>query len=293
MLRLYGIVARGWMNRKNFDTAERQKARADVAGRQPAIVVTGGSRGIGLEIARTFLTNGHIVLIIARDAASLTAEVANLNSLARGRCHALALDVTAPVAATRIDEALQHAGLYCDVLVNNAAIGVSGPFTENAETDVEALFALNVAALTRLMHAQLPGMLARGSGGVINLASLGGYVPGPHQAAYYASKAYVLSLSEAVAAEVSGRGVNICAIAPGPIDTRFHEDMRAEHAIYRRFLPALTPAHVAAAAYRGFTNGQRVVVPGLHYRFAFLSLRLLPHFISVPLTAILLKNPER
>lgn len=293
MLRLYGIVARAWMNRYNADTSERLQARAAVGERKPAVVVTGGARGIGFEIARTFLANGYNVLIVARGAPALIAAAADLNRIYNGRCHTVALDVTATDAAERIDEALQRANLYCDVLVNNAAIGASGPFAENADGDLATLAALNVAALTRLMHSVLPQMLARGSGGVINLASLGGYVPGPHQAAYYASKAYVLSLSEAVAAEISGRGVNICAVAPGPVDTRFHEDMGAERAIYRRFLPALTPEYVAAVAYRGFTNGQRVVVPGLHYRLAFLCLRLLPHFISVPLTAAILKNPQR
>ena len=293
MLRLYGIAARAWMNRYNSDTAERRQARAAVAEQQPAVVVTGGSRGIGFEIARTFVANGHHVLISARGAPALTAAAADLNGIYNGRCHTVALDVTAPDAAARIDEALRRAGLYCEVLVNNAATGVSGPFAENADSDLDALTVLNVAALTRLMHSVLPQMLARGSGGVISLASLGGYVPGPHQAAYYASKAYVVSLSEAVAAEISGRGVNICVVAPGPVDTRFHENMGAERAIYRRVLPALTPEDVAAVAYRGFTNGQRVVVPGLHYRLAFLALRLLPHFISVPLTGIILKNPQR
>ena len=293
MLRLYGIVARAWMNRKNTDTAARRRARDAVADRKPAVVVTGGSRGIGLEIARTFLKHDHTVLLVARDAASVSTAAQDLSREYGGRCQALALDVTRADAASSIEDALRHAGLYCDVLVNNAATGASGPFAENASADLAALVELNIASLTRLMRALLPDMLARGTGGVINLASLGGYVPGPHQAAYYASKAYVLSLSEAVAAEISGRGVRICAVAPGPVETHFHQAMRSENALYRQLLPALTAQRVATAAYRGFTNGQRIVVPGLHYRIAFLSLRLLPHFISVPLTALLLRNPQR
>lgn len=293
MLRLYGIVAHAWINRKNSDTLERRQARAAVVERQSAVVVTGATRGIGLEIARTFLANGHSVFITARDEAELSVATANLNREHNGRCYSAALDITAPGALTQIDAALQAYGLYLDILVNNAGIGASGPFADNDQGQLDAVIALNITALTRLTRAALPDMLARGQGGIITLASLGGYVPGPYQAAYYASKSYVLSLSEAVAAEVSGRGVKICTIAPGPVDTRFHADMRADRAIYRSILPSLSSAHVAAVAYRGFTNGQRVVVPGLHYRLAFLSLRLLPHFITVPLTARLLKNPER
>lgn len=293
MLPLYGILARAWANRKNRDSQERRQARDGVAGRSPAVVVTGGTRGIGLAIARIFLANGHDVLIVARNQSELTATAADLNRLHNGRCRSLALDITQADAAARINEALQQSDLYLDILVNNAGIGASGPLADNTPDQLDRLVALNVAALTRLTRASLTGMLARGSGGIINLASLGGYVPGPYQAAYYASKAYVISLSEAIAAEISGRGVIVCTVAPGPVDTRFHADMGASGAVYKRFLPNLTPEHVASAAYRGFTNGQRVVVPGLHYRFAFLALRLLPHFVSVPLTAMLLKNPAR
>ena len=133
-------------------------------------------------------------------------------------------------------------------------------------------------------------MLARGRGGVLNVASLGGVIPGPYQAAYYASKAYVLSLSEALASETSGSGVRVTVIAPGPIATAFHANMGAEAARYRTLLPELSPEHVAASAYRAFTLGQRVVVPGIMYRLFFIALRMLPHASTVRLTGWLLKN---
>ena len=109
-------------------------------------------------------------------------------------------------------------------------------------------------------------MKARGAGGILNVASLGGYAPGPYQAAYYASKAYVLSLTEALAAEAAGSGVRICVVAPGPVETRFHAKMGGEGAFYRSFIRAQTPKAVAASAYRGFMLGRRVVVPGLFPR---------------------------
>jgi short-subunit dehydrogenase len=133
-------------------------------------------------------------------------------------------------------------------------------------------------------------MMSRGRGGILNIASLGGYAPGPHQAAYYASKAYVLSLTEALAAEASGLGVRICVVAPGPVETGFHADMGAEHALYRQLLPSMTPEQVAASAYRGFRFGRRVVIPGVFNRLLFTSLKVLPHPISVPLVGLLLKN---
>lgn len=293
MLRLYGFATRLWNNRKNRDTPERRAARAVVAGRSPCVVVTGGSRGIGLAIAREFLSNGRDVLLVARDAAELDRAAQSLDAAHRTNCTTLAVEVTLSDVPNAIDAALEASGLYLDVLVNNAASGVSGPFAEHADRDLDALVQLNVAALTRLTHHALPMMIARGQGGIINIASLGGYVPGPYQAAYYASKAYVLSLSEAVASEISGRGVHICTIAPGPVATGFHADMDADRALYRQILPELTPERVARAAYRAFTIGQRVVVPGIIYRLAFLSLRVLPHAIAVPLTGVLLKNPER
>ena len=103
--------------------------------------------------------------------------------------------------------------------------------------DVLRLIDLNVRALTHLTHHFLPGMRVRGRGGILNLASIGGYAPGPNQAAYYASKAYVLSLTEAIAAETAGEGVRVCALAPGPVNTRLHESMGAENAFYRCFVP--------------------------------------------------------
>ena len=184
-------------------------------------------------------------------------------------------------------------GCYPDILVNNAAMGLSGPFTRQTAEQLDALIALNIAALTRMTRHALPGMIARGQGGIINVASFGGYVPGPHQAAYYASKAYVLSLSEAIASETSGLGVRITAIAPGPVATGFHADMHAEQANYRLFLPELSAERIARSGYRAFTLGQRVSVPGLLYRLFFVGLRAMPHPISVPLTGWLLKNSAR
>ena len=175
---------------------------------------------------------------------------------------------------------------------NNAAIGLSGPFALHDDEQLGDLIALNVTALTRLSRKALPEMLQRRRGGILNLASLGGYAPGPHQAAYYASKAYVISLTEALAAEASGFGVRISVVAPGPVDTNFHAAMSADNALYRSLLPSLSPERVAASAYRGFIFGQRVIVPHLFNRAMQIALKILPHPLTVPRVAWLLKNRQ-
>ena len=134
------------------------------------------------------------------------------------------------VSANAIDvitAGLNRAGLYLDVLVNNAGTGLAGPFLSHSPVELSRLITLNIETVTRLTRAVLPDMLARQRGGILNIASLGADVPGPNQAAYYASKSYVVSLSEAIASEVSGQGVRISALLPGPVETEFHEDMGA------------------------------------------------------------------
>jgi uncharacterized protein len=293
MLRIASAITSYWIHRHNRDTPARRDARLKVADLKPAVVITGGSRGIGLALGLQFLETGHSVLLVARDAVPLANAVAALSVEARERCQTLVCDVTLLSAPMLIDEHLKQIGCYLEILVNNAAMGLAGPFARQTSEQLDRLVALNIAALTRMMRHSLPGMIARGQGGIINIASLGGYMPGPNQAAYYASKAYVLSLSEAIACEVSGLGVRITTIAPGPVSTEFHAAMGADHANYRLLLPELSAEHIAVSGYRAFTLGQRVIVPGLLYRLFFVVLRAIPHPISVPLTGWLLKNSAR
>ncbi len=260
---------------------------------KPITIVTGGSDGIGRAIARRFAGQRHSLLLIARGEERLAAAAAELRTDLGADVHILALDITSPDAAAAIDAALIRVGGYAHVLVNNAGIGLSGPFAEHARDDVVRLLDLNIRAMTLLTHHLLQGMRQRRAGGVINLASLGGYVPGPWQAVYYASKAYVLSFSEAVAAEVAADGVRVCAVAPGPVNTLFHERMGSEAAWYRRLLPPLEPATVAWWAERGFSLGARVIVPGLINMLMALALRVVPHRILVPLTGWLLRPGMR
>lgn len=265
-------------------------ARTAVAHLKPAVVITGGSRGIGLALAKRFIEADHTTVIVARNALTLAEAVTGLKTATGVEPLAILCDVTEPNATEIIAAALADANLYLDVLVNNAGTGLAGPFLEQTPQDVSRLLALNVESLTRLTRAALPDMIARRQGGILNIASLGAYVPGPNQAAYYASKAYVLFLTEAIASEVSGQGVRVSALAPGPVDTGFHRDMGAERSLYRMIIPSMTADRVARSAYRGFMFGRRVIAPGLFNSAFVVALKVLPHIITVPMMRGLLKR---
>ena len=257
---------------------------------QPAVVITGASDGIGLALARRFLSARHSVVLVARGEARLAAAVQTLGPAVATGCQLvpLALDVTDAAAPEVLALTLARNRLHLGVLINNAGLGLAGPFAGQAIDDVSRLIELNIAAVTRLTHWAIADMSERATGHVINIASLGAYVPGPNQAAYYASKAYVMSLSEALAEEQKATGIRISVALPGPVDTGFHADMGADGALYRRLLPSMSSSAVAASIYRGYRFGLRVIVPGIFNRLLALAMRATPHPIAVPLTGFLL-----
>jgi short-subunit dehydrogenase len=267
-------------------------ARAAVAGRKPMTVVTGGSRGIGLALARRFAKAGHDVALVARHADALQAAAALLARELHVTALAIPLDVTDAAAAQRIDAHLTANGFYLGTLINCAGVGLAGPFLSHSEDAIQRLLDVNVDALTRLMRHALPAMLARAEGGIINVASLGGLVPGPNQAAYYASKAYVISLTRAVATENAGSGVRVMALAPGPVDTGFHRAMGAELSFYRQLVLALSADQTARAAYRGYVLGCHLVVPGITAKLLQIALWIIPHALLLPLIGWLLRRRE-
>lgn len=264
-------------------------ALAAFEGLRPVTVVTGGSEGIGLELARRFASAGNDVMLVARHLEPLEQAAVQIRAETKADVVVLPLDITVPDAVAQIEAALASHGAYADVLVNNAGIGLAGPFHTHAAADVLRLVDLNVRALTQLTHHFLPGMRVRGRGGILNLASIGGFAPGPNQAAYYASKAYVLSLTEAIAAETAGEGVRVCALAPGPVNTRWHEKAGAQSAFYRSFVPPASARSVAWAGYLGYVLGLRVTIPGLVNPFMALAMRIMPHRIVIPIIGVLLR----
>lgn len=256
---------------------------------RPAVVVTGGSEGIGLEIARRFASRGRTVVLVARRPEPLELAASAIRSELGTTALGISLDVTQPGAAEVLEAALAEHGFYADVLVNNAGMGLSGDYISHRAEQIGSLLDINVRALSLLMRHFLPAMCVRGRGGVLNIASLGGYAPGPYQAAYYASKAYVIGLTEAVAWETRGRGARVAVFAPGPVRTRFHARMGAESALYRWLIPAPGPTLAAGSAVRWFEWGRTVITPGVMGPLLAIVMRLTPHPVLVPIVGWLLK----
>ncbi|MBU2534191.1 MAG: SDR family NAD(P)-dependent oxidoreductase, partial [Alphaproteobacteria bacterium] len=204
----------------------------------------------------------------------------------------LSQDLTEDGACARVRKFLEDQYLYTDILVNCAGFGTTGDIVDQPADRLSALTRLNVTALTDLSREFLPDMLIRGRGGIINLASMGGFAPGPYQAGYYASKAYVISLTRAIAHETRGKGVRITAVAPGPVNTQFHARADGDTALYSRILPNLSPAQVARSTRRGYDWGHGLIVPGVFNTITAVFMRLLPAAMTAPIIAILLK-PRR
>lgn len=288
MANILSRLDRAWLRRKARPSAPPERDR-----RLPVTIITGATEGIGRELAREFAAYGHNLLLVARSEARLTEAAVELKeqypALVIGT---LALDLTRPDAGELIASRIRESGWFAEYLVNNAGIGLAGPFHEMQREDVLALLDLNVRVLTDLMLRFLPDMLAQARGGILNVASLGGFVPGPYQAAYYASKAYVVSLTQAVAQEIEGQGVRLSVLAPGPVDTAFHARMRADKAIYANVAGKVSARRVARIGYANFMRWQRVIVPGVLPTLAATVAPFVPAWLSAPFIGFILK-PRR
>jgi short-subunit dehydrogenase len=250
------------------------------AGRQTALI-TGASGGIGRELARLFAAGGHDLILVARSGGTLEELAGELRSRHGIAVRVMAADLARPESPEELSRELEQAGVAVDVLVNNAAFGTFGAF---AETDLHAELEelqLNVVTLTHLTKKLLPGMLARRRGGVLNVASTAAFQPGPLMAVYYATKAYVLSFSEALAEELRGTGVTVSVLCPGPTVTGFQK--RADMEDSRLFsgpIKVMDAATVARAGYAGFRAGRRIVVPGVVNKLGVQSIRLTPRGLA-------------
>jgi short-subunit dehydrogenase len=229
-------------------------------------LVTGASGGIGLEIARV-LAADHDIVIVARSGARLDEIASEL-----GGARVLAIDLAKPDAVAQVVAAVPDV----DVLVNNAGVGDFAPFAEAEPAKLDALIALNIGALTGLTRAYLPGMVSRGHGRILNVASTAAFQPGPLMAVYYATKAYVLSLSEALAEETRGSGVTVTALCPGPTASGFQAGAAMEESRLVRGRKLPTAASVAANGVAHIHKGVAVAVPGLMNKLFAASVRFTP-----------------
>ncbi len=259
---------------------------------KPAIVVTGAASGIGRELARLAARDGAFMLLVDRTEAALDEAVAELRA-GSADAEALCVDLTSREAPARVESALAARGLHCDVLINSAGFGLFGPAAEIARAEEIELIDVNIRVLTELTLRMLPGMIARRRGGVINLGSVTGYVPGPNMALYYASKAYVNSFSAALATELAGSGVTVTCLAPGVVRTPFFERATVGKTRLFKLAPRANVADVAAAGWRGFKSGKRLVIPRVMDRIIAGASSLMPSGALLWLVARLQRPPRQ
>ena len=239
-------------------------------------LITGASGGIGYELAKLFARDGYNVVLAARSADKLNQVASELQSQFGVRAKAITLDLGAAPAARFLFDQLQREGITIDILVNNAGFGAFGEFAQMPEEEILGQIDLNIAALTRLTRLFLPLMLARRSGKIMNVASTAAFQPGPLMAVYYATKAYVLSFSEALANELRGSGVSVTCFCPGATNTDFAKRARTESSrLFKRF-GAMNATTVARDGYRGLMGGKSLVISGAHNWLVAESVRFAP-----------------
>jgi short-subunit dehydrogenase len=241
---------------------------------QPVALITGASAGIGAALARVFAAEGHTVALAARRADALAALADEIAGRGHSQPHVLVADLATPEGPAQLTEAMRTAGLEPAYVVNNAGYGLLGAAARADRADTLTMVDLNMRAVTDLSLRFLPSV-RRHRGGILNVASIAAFAPGPGMAVYHATKAYVLSFTEALHEELKVDGVRACVLCPGPVETGFN----ARGGIPNDYFPDVLKERadlVARAGYDGFMGDHRVVVPGKANRIFTLLPRLLP-----------------
>lgn len=244
-------------------------------------VITGASAGIGSELAKIFARNGHRVALVARRLDRLEALAQEIVKAGGEQPLVIVCDLQKYDAGDDIAAALAAAGVEPEYLVNNAGFGLFGEWLQLDRTEQLSMVDVNVRALTDL-SLRFADSLARHKGGILNVASLAGFLPGPRMAVYYATKAYVLSFSEALFCELAPRGVRVTALCPGPVPTEFQARAGIVPGFDSKVLNISADA-VALAGYRGLMAGKRMVLPGLGMKVIPFMLRFVPRGLVVSL----------
>jgi short-subunit dehydrogenase len=241
-------------------------------------VVTGASAGLGAHFARLFAQDRHNVVLVARRRDKLDQLATELHQAYGVQTTVIAADLSDRTTPRRLYEELTQAGIEVEFLVNNAGFGTSGVFAERELAHQLDMIELNITALTHLTGLFLPAMIARGSGRILNIGSGAGFLPGPFMATYYASKAYVLSFTEALAEELRGTGVTATVLCPGPTATEFAQVAGVGSAAL--FRDAADAASVAQYGYRAMLAGKTIAIPGMTMKLAVQSLRMSPRAVT-------------
>ncbi len=253
-------------------------------------LITGASGGIGLELAKLFAKDKYSLILVARDDAKLKSISEDFKKQYGTEVKAIVKDLSQPGAAHELYDEINRDTIEINALVNNAGFGGNGKFAEtdlNVELD---MIVLNDTALVTLTKLFLPGMINRKAGKILNVASTAAFVPGAFMAIYYASKAFVLSFSEALASELKGTGVTVTCLCPGPTSTGFQKRASVENTKLLKAQSVMSAEAVAKKGYMAMMKGKAVMIPGLMNKLSIQSTRFAPRFVTTAITKWLNKQ---
>ncbi len=252
-------------------------------------LVTGASNGIGEAFAHVLARAGYRLVLVARtddELARVARDVAPLMApMGRQEPVCIGMDLGQPGAAKALCAELAGRSLRPDLVVNNAGFGLMGGAISLDPDEQVEMINLNITALTELSIFHGRDMVQRGHGGIINVTSVAGSLPGPNMAVYYASKAYILRFTEALATELKGTGVQVTAVAPGVTTTGFHKRAGMDRSVLMKWSLPMSAEAVAKIGYNGFLKKRRVVTTGIFNKFAMVCSLLVPNAILLPVTA--------
>lgn len=248
------------------------------------VLITGATSGIGLSLAKQFGMHGYNLILVARDTKAVEQKARELTSEYNIHTFGISADLSDEKAPQTLFDTLKRRKIVIDILVNNAGFGMYGDFVT---IDVEKhlnLIDLNIKALTALTRLFLPAMIERKKGKILNTASTAAFQPGPHMAVYYATKAYVLSLSEALSSELQSTGVTVTALCPGPTKTGFETGASMGRTKLFKFIKQMNPDEVAKIGFDGLMRNKIIVIPGFLNNFLAFGNRLVPRKLSTYLS---------
>ena len=242
-------------------------------------LITGASGGIGYDLAKIAGADGRNLILVARSAEKLNTLAVELRKNNDSEVVTIAVDLSDEKGVNKLLDEIASQNLKVDILVNNAGFGDFGDFSKADLSKNMEMIRLNIGALTQLTHAIMQQMIGSGKGRIMNVASTAAFLPGPGMAVYYASKAYVLSFSEALSRELKGSGVTITTLCPGPTDTSFATAAGLGKSLMHRMLPPATSAEVAKAGYKAMMKGKTIEIPGFMNKLTARTPRLTPRSI--------------